>query len=439
MGQPMGQAVPPFSARERSASIESLPSDSMHMQGPPWSARSQGGQQTAEPGPAQPPPWPARGQGGQTVADRMALQQGQGKEQAMPSSMPNGSAGFGSAGGGGSASTSATDPGKALHAAEELGGSSSEMPVGSSTETEAPWAFRRDGPVKQPPLSGAAARLAGAGFQVSQQEEAPRQDQQGPHLQWLKTPPRSVPQLLEQSGPARAGGDGPARTGEMRGREYPRNSDTARPEFGVSQPMSPHSSPANGPTPRGEARSAAGDGREVRGIYGELQAYPSYAEPGPMQTPQISPHISPRQQQEGALESGDGLGSSVSMDMEHPPPHVDELGRSVGVFRGDQSKTQSPRTKPRTPPRSSRRRGPTPPPQPQAASSSAEADGDDAGRARNPNRGITAARAGAMWRQQTLTEHDAERRTLQERVEQMRRQIDAERAAAPRRQYANLP
>lgn len=54
-------------------------------------------------------------------------------------------------------------------------------------------------------------------------------------------------------------------------------------------------------------------------------------------------------------------------------------------------------------------------------------------------RGITAARANALWRQQTLTEGDAERRTLQQRVEQMRRQINAERAAAPRRHTGGMP
>jgi len=46
---------------------------------------------------------------------------------------------------------------------------------------------------------------------------------------------------------------------------------------------------------------------------------------------------------------------------------------------------------------------------------------------------ITAARATAMWRQRTLTEHDAERRNLQERVAQMRRQIEVDRTGAPRR------
>jgi hypothetical protein len=103
--------------------------------------------------------------------------------------------------------------------------------------------------------------------------------------------------------------------------------------------------------------------------------------------------------------------------------------------RGQTNSHEEPTTpRSRTPNRSPRSHDrPTTPPNEVADQRRLRSGAQEATEARPRTRGITAARASALWRQQTLTEHDAERRTLQERVEQMRKQIDSERAAGPRR------
>jgi len=53
-----------------------------------------------------------------------------------------------------------------------------------------------------------------------------------------------------------------------------------------------------------------------------------------------------------------------------------------------------------------------------------------------PRQPTTSAKAASMWRQRTLSQHNAERKNLRDKVEQMRQKIDAERAAAPRRPAA---
>jgi hypothetical protein len=116
-----------------------------------------------------------------------------------------------------------------------------------------------------------------------------------------------------------------------------------------------------------------------------------------------------------------------------PVPPGELAAASLASSTPSQSRLQWLKTPPRTQP-------PRTPPRSRSVSqevfggsSSAAAEIPAAGRP-GP-RSITAARASALWRQQTLSEHDAERRNLQQRVEQMRRQIDAERSAAPRRNH----
>jgi len=143
------------------------------------------------------------------------------------------------------------------------------------------------------------------------------------------------------------------------------------------------------------------------------------------------------------LDEAPWMGSSASGES---PLGSEAMVPASGAFGPQQSRLQWLLT----PPESPDERGARTPPRRRSSSPNKEETEEANGNvakvevvddARPRPREITAARAGALWRQQTLTEGDAERRTLQQRVEQMRRQINAERAAAaaPRRQQARAP
>lgn len=135
-------------------------------------------------------------------------------------------------------------------------------------------------------------------------------------------------------------------------------------------------------------------------------------------------------------------------------------GASPRVAGGAQRSGRSPQTSPRSPGRASQgaqapapsrtqpRSGqqpssPSPPPTPawaaaaQPAAASSAADGTSAAGAGSPgpkkDRAITAAKAASLLRQKASSQQDSARQSLQERVEQMKRQIEAGRPAAARR------